>query len=1327
MAIYSLGGFFLAPVIVKWQLEKQVQQQLAYRITSGEVRVNPFTLTVEINDLDLRDPAGGAVIAFSRLFVDFEMRSLIDRAWTFSEVTLEGPAINMEIDKRGRFNWLTLIERLHAPASNEDNPLPRLFMRNVRVSGGELEFLDRTLAQPLITRITPIAIEFTDLSTLPARTSPYRIAGRTAAGADIRWSGKLTVDPLESSGKFTIVGMKVATLTRALHDYVSIAAPAGDIDLSTNYRFAYADGKVTGGLDAIQAAFTTLSLSTPGADSPLLALGAGKCEDGRIDFSGRKIAARRLTLAKGHINVKVNADGKNNWQALFINRRPTAGSPSTAAPAKSGVRDSPWHVAVATVDAANVAVSIADGPGARSATAALARLNFAADAKVDTSGVRATFNHPNLQLSELTVTSGEGRAATGATLKSLKSEVLTADSKNDGGRDESTATVKEPDATQAGFAMTVQDAAFSAKQLALAMTGADLKLDMRNSELNVAVMAMKQGAASLATKTVTLRNSKLTIANGDQNVRISGEGARLAVSSLAFRQGGNGFEASSAEFKGASVSISGPRGAAQMNAAVESAGLTISGVIARAGSSKVDLLQMGGASVDATSLRLAMPATGFDVIGEGLKARLSDVAVNDPRGAQAVAHFKRADLNGGVLRSQDRYLAFDRVAFAEGGVQTEFEKAGGLNWSRMLRDLGASAPAGRKKGAARTAPAWRVAAKSLELKNFAAGLKDNRHSLPTAITFEKIEARLAGVDTGSNAMALLDLRADVKEGGQIEAKGKISPVNGNADLQVKVSAFVLAPAQPYIAQVARLALISGTLSAEGRLRYGNESGNDMSGAMFSFEGGAGIDHLKMEETQPNRPLIRWDSATAANLALTVSPNRLSIGELRLNGPVGALIIAQDHSVSVAKLVRHTARPASAAPTADSDFPVTVERVRIERGVLEFADSGLRPPFSTRMYELKGVITSLSTDPASLAKLQLDARVDEFGLAKIEGEMNPLRPKAYADVAMTFRNLDVKKLTPYTAKFAGYRIASGSLSVDLRYHIKDNHLIGDNKIVLNKLKLGEKVKSPDALDFSLDMAIALLQDVNGVIDIGVPVTGDLTDPKFDFGSIMGKAIGNLLIGIVTAPFRALAAMFGGGAKDLGTIDFDAGTRTLSPPERQKVQTVAQALSKRPNLRLVVHPAYAARADLVALKSVAARRAVTERMGIQLAPAEDPGPVDLSNPRAQLAVEEIFAQRYAPSVLDALKVRQAQNPAGATGDQTARALQWHRLLLDRLIAAEPVDERALRELAVSRGQAIVSELISVRGVDTKLISTAAVTLERAVDAKTVTVALELRSAP
>lgn len=94
-------------------------------------------------------------------------------------------------------------------------------------------------------------------------------------------------------------------------------------------------------------------------------------------------------------------------------------------------------------------------------------------------------------------------------------------------------------------------------------------------------------------------------------------------------------------------------------------------------------------------------------------------------------------------------------------------------------------------------------------------------------------------------------------------------------------------------------------------------------------------------------------------------------------------------------------------------------------------------------------------------------------------------------------------------------------------VEARQLAAEYRFVVNQLQLGERVESPDAVSLPLQLAVALLKDRNGVIDIDLPVRGTLDDPKFRLGPIIWKAVVNLLLKIVTSRFRLLGNLFGGG--------------------------------------------------------------------------------------------------------------------------------------------------------------------------------------------------------
>ncbi|MFY9942309.1 MAG: DUF748 domain-containing protein, partial [Desulfobacterales bacterium] len=309
--------------------------------------------------------------------------------------------------------------------------------------------------------------------------------------------------------------------------------------------------------------------------------------------------------------------------------------------------------------------------------------------------------------------------------------------------------------------------------------------------------------------------------------------------------------------------------------------------------------------------------------------------------------------------------------------------------------------------------------------------------------------------------------------------------------------------------------------------------------------------------------------------------------------------------------------------------------------------------------------------------------------------------------MRFENLEMANLTPYSGKFAGRRIDSGKLSLELLYKIDNGRLLGDNQIVVDRLKLGDRVESPEALNLPLDLAVALLEDGNGVIDIGLPVTGDLNNPEFSVGHLVWKAFVNLITKIVTSPFRALGALLGGETENLDIVAFEPGKSELPPPEAEKLQQLAQAMQKRPQLKLVVQGRFSPQQDGEALQNLALRRALAALSGgKELAPEEDPGPVDFSDPTTERRLEKIFKERFGRAALKEFKDG-LQPPAGKAptpGQEAARDPGLiSKALFARLAAAEAIPETAFSALAEARAEAIVGRLTTDGGVPAARVTT------------------------
>jgi len=329
---------------------------------------------------------------------------------------------------------------------------------------------------------------------------------------------------------------------------------------------------------------------------------------------------------------------------------------------------------------------------------------------------------------------------------------------------------------------------------------------------------------------------------------------------------------------------------------------------------------------------------------------------------------------------------------------------------------------------------------------------------------------------------------------------------------------------------------------------------------------------------------------------------------------------------------------------------------------------------------------------------------------------PASAAQYTDLKASFRNLEMRNLTPYSGKFAGRKIESGKLSLELEYKVLDRKLKGENQIVIDNLKLGERVESKDATSLPLDLAIALLSDSKGVIDLGLPVQGSLDDPQFSMGGLVWKAITNLLTKIVTAPFRAL---LGGSGEEFEAVLFEPGEARLLPPEREKLAKLATALEKRPQLKLAIEGRFDRERDREALADNILKLEVSKRAGMKPPGANEPLVISFTDSKVQAALDELAASagddaaklraQYLPPAGNALTgllqgARERLTEKGRNEAADARG-KYYPELFRLLRGKQQVPDIAYATLAGFRAEAIRNTLTAVNKFDAARVSVAA----------------------
>ena len=594
---------------------------------------------------------------------------------------------------------------------------------------------------------------------------------------------------------------------------------------------------------------------------------------------------------------------------------------------------------------------------------------------------------------------------------------------------------------------------------------------------------------------------------------------------------------------------------------------------------------------------------------------------------------------------------------------------------------------------------------------------------------------LKGIDTASTAPLHLDAVLPVVQGGEVRLQGTANADGSAADIGLRLSNVALMPLAPLVAVDTTLKLESGTLSADASIALRSPPGTDMS---LQVSGSAGVDELLLLEAASGARFLSWNSLAASGITFSSIPEHLNITELRLSGANAKVVVQKDRSVNLAAVMREpvaatattervatvapapavevvpvpvAAAPVSAAASAAEPFPLSIDRIRVEDSLVDFADYSLVLPFVARIEGLKGVAKGISAAADSRATLSFSGRVGEYGEADIDGQLAPFDPTHYTDIEIAFRNIALTPLSPYSATFAGRTIKAGDLDLSLQYKIDNQKLLGKNEVVLQNFRLGESVKSADAVNLPLDLAIALLSDSKGRIDLAVPVSGDVGDPKFSYGSVIWKAIGNLITGVVTAPFRALGSLFGGGQDEqVQALRFGSGSAELMPMERQRIAKLATALAARPKLGVRVPAATHPGRDGYALRRLQLRREHAVEMGYELAAGEDPGPVSYSNGKSQRVLEKLLAAREGESANDTFaagwtktqgRAPERVNAALALVGRGSPDHDYYRELYLYLVQRTPEPPGQMTALARARAEAVSAEF-RARGVEAARVS-------------------------
>ena len=592
-----------------------------------------------------------------------------------------------------------------------------------------------------------------------------------------------------------------------------------------------------------------------------------------------------------------------------------------------------------------------------------------------------------------------------------------------------------------------------------------------------------------------------------------------------------------------------------------------------------------------TDYKLSL-AKQTELLLNNLAVSVAPFAIKAPDG-RPLAKLERLDISETTVDLAKQQVVVGKIRSQKLETWAALEADGQLDWQKLFASQ-PSKPAAKANAEPPSTPAaadspkpepaepgkpWQVLLTDVQLRDYKVHLADRKAQPPVEVELSPLNLDLQKFDSLNGSPFALKLDTGVGKQGKLTADGEVNLAPVSARLNVQTKDIDLRVAQSYISPFIRLELRSGMLGSD--LAVNLKSTEPLA---LSVTGRAQVDQLHTLDTLKTRDFLKWQQLVVEGLNYQHGDS-LSIDKVNLLQPYARFMINDDRTTNIDDLLIPQppdagAKPATAKPAASKDKPLGIHigGIAINDGSANFADFSLTPNFATAIQQLNGSIGTIDSRQAKPASVDIKGKVDRYAPVTIKGAVNPFDPMASLDIATSFKRVELTTLTPYSGKFAGYRIRKGRLNLDLHYVITKGQLKAENKVVVEQLQLGEKVDSPDAVSLPLKLAIALLKDVDGKISIELPVTGDLNNPQFSVMPIVWQTLRNLIVKAAAAPFKLIGGLVaGGGSEDLGTVSFAPGSSDLSKDAEAALVKLSQALKERPTLRLEIEGTAAKSSD------------------------------------------------------------------------------------------------------------------------------------------------------
>ena len=679
----------------------------------------------------------------------------------------------------------------------------------------------------------------------------------------------------------------------------------------------------------------------------------------------------------------------------------------------------------------------------------------------------------------------------------------------------------------------------------------------------------------------------------------------------------------------------------------------------------------------------------FDLRGQAPQATVKNgnvsvqsLAIVERGGIDPVVTIPSVEVEGIQLDLQKQMIDVTRVHSADARFEAWMEPGGVINYQPLFTPVGGGSNTTGKPHAAEREPAkpWSITVDEVALRNYGAAFEDRTLERPGRVDVAAMNVTVKNIQIPFKKPLPIDLSLKLNETGSIGVQGKVTVEPLSADTDLKLEHIEIRPFQPYLDRFLNADVLDGAIDLNGTAHFAKEHANE---PLLRFQGNLAVNQLAVADRKELDNVVTWKALSVNRVALNIDPTSVKIAEIVWQEPSVHMAVDSEGHLNLARLVASPSPSDQAAvqkgtetvksPSKSTEpIPVTIDQVKLVKLAATYQDLSIEPKVRTSLTDFGGTIKGLSSKQLKKADVNLKGKVGRAAPLKIAGKINPLSGDAFTDLIVTLGGMDLTPAGPYSGKYVGYGLSKGKLSLDLKYKVSQKVLEAENLVRVDQLTFGEKTNSPDATSLPVPLVVALLQDRKGLIEIDMPIRGNLNDPDFKYGKVVISTLLNLLGKVVASPFALMGKLVpGGGEEDLQFIEFSPGSASPADSELTKLEALEKALDERAGLRLDIKGTTDSTLDVAALQKMKLRNQLVAMSG-----GAKPDQEELSPKEEQRLVEKLYAKLPAPDP--------SATPAEPTQPTVADMKQ-------KLEAAVQISTSELEALAHQRAEAIRRRLL------------------------------------